>query len=782
MAGRRKNKEADRYFVVNANDKDLTPIYLSLPKPPKLELIDGYGLDEKEQFFTRHELPEKLKNLEDKVFKELKDDYDKNNKNIITGTKILNKFWDLLEDESEYYEKEIRYIQKVIWHTIHGYWFYNHGKPTYICGWHYELLNFWFNPDIPSGYFEYRDRDRRKLLFDYYAYTTTETFSKVDDKGRAIKEDDGTYLMKDLFRRTSYGTIKPKNRRSGETHQGLLINWAIIRKSVGGFGTIVSKTGKDAVEYWNKKFLPAWDGYPTFLKPVWNGSKKPNALELQAPNNDFLSPSLKSFYYPTETADELANDGDKVVCALFDEQAKQNVKGAKVDVEKRWGVNKLTMSQGLNIHGFCTNPSTVEEMNAGGEIYYALAENSCFYERLPSGQTKSGLLRQYAPSQDGWEGFISPWGDSVDEDPSAELIRDTFWYCEKFRVSKNRFSYLDGRGAIRSLQEDRDSILAEDTPKAKIEYRRIIRKQPMRYEECWSGTTGGLDLPIEKMERAQAKLRKDDPIVYGRFEWENGVVDSNVVWVTDLDNGYIEKLEEPLADHRNNKMRDYEFVPSINEYIETWKPLRSSLYTCGVDSFGYSDELVATTGTSRSDGSFEILKLQDKNENKYEDKYRWDKFVISCRYRIDQDTFDEQVLMACVYYSAMMYPERNKESTYKHFVKRGYRGYLKFDVREDGKFESKPGYYASVERKTEGFERAAIYFDRRSDVEGFYRTIKEFLNMKSLKDMTKNDRVAARIAALLGSESVYGEVMESSHDTGLGDQVRSMLSRMKRNY
>jgi hypothetical protein len=55
---------ADLSFVVNQGhpegtdpDPDLTPIRISLPIPPKLELIDGYGLLPEEQYFRRQKCP-----------------------------------------------------------------------------------------------------------------------------------------------------------------------------------------------------------------------------------------------------------------------------------------------------------------------------------------------------------------------------------------------------------------------------------------------------------------------------------------------------------------------------------------------------------------------------------------------------------------------------------------------------------------------------------------------------------------------------------------------------
>jgi hypothetical protein len=46
------------WFGVNLGDRNLKPVYISLPKPPKPELVDGYGLHPDEQYFRRKEIPQ----------------------------------------------------------------------------------------------------------------------------------------------------------------------------------------------------------------------------------------------------------------------------------------------------------------------------------------------------------------------------------------------------------------------------------------------------------------------------------------------------------------------------------------------------------------------------------------------------------------------------------------------------------------------------------------------------------------------------------------------------
>lgn len=748
-------KPHDKYFGINENDKSLTPIYISLPEPPSLKLIDGYGLPIQEQFFRRHIMPVKLKNLESKVYKELKNSFEENSKKTITGAKIINKYWEILENNQEYYAEEIKYIEKVIWHCIHGYWFFCYGKPTYISPWHYEILNFWYNPDIQGGYFEYRDRDRIKMLFEHYCYTTTESFKNIDQNGNAIKTN-GVYEMVDLYRRTSFGTCKPKNRRSGETHQGICIVWAIIRKTIGGVGTIISKTGEDARKYWIEKFLPAWQAYPLYLKPLWNGTNSPNSLKLKAPDNDFYSDSLDSLLYPTESADEVANDGGKLYAILSDEQAKVPAKSIKISIIKRFYINKLTLCQGLNIHGYCTNPSTVEEMNEGGDAYQELCEQSNFYKRLPSGQTQSGVSLMFAPAQIGFEGFIDPWGNSVIENPSKELIQDTFDFCKKHNVHKKRFSYLNGKGSYETLLNERDAILREDTPRSRANYRSLKRKQPMCYDDCWGGGVGDLGLNVELVNNRMAELRRNNrkDEKRGYFNWKYGP-DSEVEFVSDANGSWV--LTEDIPEHLKNQ-----FILTNGESYETgemltyFEPRYPSNYTLGADPFGYHDHLVESRGSSKSSGGAGLLKEKlESDKNKPIQECEGFVFIGSYLGDTTQYDFDEQMLMCCVYTGAMLFLERNKESTWRHMIDRGYRGYLKYEYDyEKQKYKDRPGYYLTD--KSELFKLLEFYIDKRIHKDKLYDFLNDIITIKDIKQLTKFDRLAGHLAALRGSNSKQG--------------------------
>ena len=116
-----------------------------------------------------------------------------------------------------------------------GYWFYCNGTPTYITGDHYHYVN-WFM--IDSGYPEYRDRDRRW----FYHWS--------------ICDNDPECLGQ------AYGKL----RRDGYSYRVVSIQLNRARKTFNAKYGIVSKTGEDAKEMFNK-LVHGFLEYPAFFKP-----------------------------------------------------------------------------------------------------------------------------------------------------------------------------------------------------------------------------------------------------------------------------------------------------------------------------------------------------------------------------------------------------------------------------------------------------------------------------------------------------------------------------------
>ena len=138
--------------------------------------------------------------------------------------------WESMTDEEQYdfaLEEDRRCTE--------GWWFMNNGIATYLTGDHYFYLN-WFQ--IDSGYPDYRDRDRRW----FYHWQ--------------LCDEDEQCL----------GQMYGKLRRDGYSYRcdSILLNRA--RKTFNANYGIVSKTGEDAKEMFNK-LVHGFMELPSFFKP-----------------------------------------------------------------------------------------------------------------------------------------------------------------------------------------------------------------------------------------------------------------------------------------------------------------------------------------------------------------------------------------------------------------------------------------------------------------------------------------------------------------------------------
>jgi hypothetical protein len=265
---------ADESFLVN-DDPSLTPIRISLPSPPPLHLIDGYGLPPREQRFKRQQVPKKLLSLYQDVKDNLETVAANKSSYKVTLYKVQVAFWNRLKNAQEVYKDEIEWLKKIWWHRVHGYWFFNNGKPTYIDERYFMYLNGWQYPENTKKgdkFPDYRDRDRRWSLFNKYARTCTETFKNLDKEGKALKTD-GKYEMVDIGRRVCYGTGNTKQRRAGDTHKSLSDANETATLNEGGVSGIISYNNKNSEQHFRDKFVPAWQRFPIFFMPYYEDRK-----------------------------------------------------------------------------------------------------------------------------------------------------------------------------------------------------------------------------------------------------------------------------------------------------------------------------------------------------------------------------------------------------------------------------------------------------------------------------------------------------------------------------
>ena len=767
------------HLVVNYGDgyeldTDLKPVVFTLPKPPKdWTKVKNYGLHPDDQIYVKDEVPKRIVMLEQEVVKEAEERYEKHRNMTITGHKLLKVFWQKLSDEAEMFKEEIAYMRHVIWKRYYGEWVFIDGQMIWLPPRYYMYVNFW-NMSVTNGYDcpEFRIRDWKSACANHYLRHTTEALGDLNKKGFAQKKDN-QYTINDLGVRVFYGPIRPKNRRSGATHEGISEAHETVCTGIGKKATLVSKSVSDVVEFFEQMLFPAWRRQPMFLKPIWVGAQVDGKrIEYKASASAVSTRGMDSILYYSHTTDEVVLDSKRLDFILLDEQGKKTG-GGRVDVGDRYGVSKQTLAtgNGANIHGFCMNPSTAEDMEDGAKQYKAMCDMSNFYQRNPTGQTKTGLMLVYFPAQYCLEGFVDCFGKAVVGAPTPRQIRLT---KKHYPHRANTFINM-GMGARDYLLSSRNQYLASGKPDDLREYRNLMRKHPMKYSESWIGDSGDMGFPIVKMDARIAEMEYSNVkmVDHGKFMWTGGF-GTNVRWVP-LDETDNEARFEFSYHIKNEFTNRRKRVRIYNGIVRRWEPQAGPVdarFIIGGDTFGFDNKSMSAERedkSRKSDGGISCYYPYDDRIDGGKDQVEWESDRIILTYRAkpsSTDAYNEDLLLAAVYLGALVYPERNISNTWEYFIRRGFGGYLKYDVNiSSGKTEEKPGYWMGKEGKTTMFQLLNDYLERNAHRERHLSLLMEAKSIRGPEFLQNFDLLAATGAALMGSRDmdIIQSVSENSN-------------------
>jgi len=427
------------------------------------------------------------------------------------------------------------------------------------------------------------------------------------------------------------------------------------------------------------------------------------------------------------------------------------------DIYERWSVIKPCLSQGdaALIHGFSIHPSTVADLEGqGGMNYYYLSEDSKFNERdAVKHQTISGLFRLFLPAYMGLEGYVGKFGESIMDDPTPEQVKFT-----------GRTS-----GAREQIVSYRKMLIDKGTPEAKLKLREHISLFPTSYSECFRLTSGAIGFDIEIIDKRIEELRRKTQTVRGDFAWEDGIVDSRVVFTPNEEGRWY--VSKQLSDSESNlRHRDTWYNPITEQDDTVWTPTFPSKYTGGFDPFQWSTRGEAKTrkGKERlSDGGGAILRERDAIEDPGDVKSEWRSLSFVATYRnrpASDDLYAEDMLMACVYYGSMAFSENNIAIINKHFIKRGYGGFLKYAIDEvTGRQKDNPGYFLGGGTKAEGLGLMKTHIFYHGHKENHLDLLLEEKGIQGSEQLTNYDLLASAMAALMGSKSSYATMLERAN-------------------
>lgn len=687
----------DKFVIVN-QDPELIPIKIYLPKAPRLDLIEGYGQNPKEQMFKREVMPKKLIEIE------------RNNGN----PRSVDEIWNYIEMHQAELDSEIRWIKKQWYYRLNGYWFFNNGKPTYLTGKHWYYLN-WYRIDV--GYPKYRDRDRKYWVFKQFCLTDTYDFKDKDKDGNAIADEDGYYHFYDTGRRICLGDVYVKYRREGATYKATCDMLETITKRLEAMGGIQSRNDKDARKVFQKKLVPAFKKIPFFFKPEYSSSTDPKKELVFDKQSSTVKKSIATVetglqsMIDYEVGDEGAYDGVKLVYKFDDEEGKNVLN----DVWSRHLIAKECLSEefGLKIIGYNSKASTAGEMEyGGGEQFKKECDLSNFYNRNYIGQTVSGCYLLFISSIEG--------------------------------IDPDKFGNYDLEENERTILGSRLGFLSQDPPDQEG-WCEKVRQYPIYYRECFGTSSNSIGFNIQKLTKRCDELRFDPKATMrGNFCRENPSDKTSKVYFSENKTGKF-NISLLLESSQTCRMQMID---------GKWYPLNPK-YTGGGDAFRMSQ----TEGTKQSKGGGSIFWDRDLELDPIaKDPKDWKSHRYVCTYLNRPPTTDEyceDMLMMCQYYGALMNVETNVATIIEKWTEWGFEGFLLYMMNADGTLRNTPGTHAGEESKQKLMLSMMNYIEMHCHRERHIDLLEQCSKIPGVKKLTDYDLLAACGWAKLGSEKGY---------------------------
>lgn len=518
-----------------------------------------------------------------------------------------------------------------------GVWFMNNGEPVYLTGSHYFALQWcMLKDDRYVGYMGFRHS--QKLMF-YHTEACV-----IDDR--------------------CLGQFFCKSRRTGYTYEKIfrMLNEATSINNAN-FG-ITSKSDDDAKKAF-KKLSYAFVNLPFFFRPVVKSKEDSDVkLEFARPSsnsklakisrdtstNDYLNTSID--YEPTK---ESAYDGQAMFRYLADEASKWTRGNSFLN---HWGQVSPTLDEGGTIVGKAFVGSTVAAMKDGGSDFLKLYDQSQLSKRdKTTGRTPSGLYPYFLPAQENMADFTDKYG------VCHKVLKEGDCFYNTKNVKKTI-------GAIQFLEAKRASKRKEGA----VDYNNELRAFPMTIQDAFRDEIEGQLFDIEKINDQIAYNRSNNieqTLVSGNFHWKDGVKFTEVIWKP-CDNGRFLLSWIPEPEHRNKWVEKSVFGYKTKSPVNI---IQGSLASDPYDKDSVVDSKLVSTeqGVQQSLGSRGAIHgMLGFNISNAPSNYFFLEYI--CRPK-DAETFYEDALMACIFYSMPILIENNKQMMLDYFFRNGYRGY-----------------------------------------------------------------------------------------------------------
>jgi hypothetical protein len=600
------------------------------PIPKDLTKVRNYGLPKKEQIYRKvHlEVPD--------FMREIEQEFDSK------GVPVRNIY---TQQQMEYIDSELDKIYgKEDDPECIGDWIYIGGNLTWICPWQYLALEYWeiTKANTPDKRAEYRDAQRRDIL--YYWNT---------------------------FRHDPHclGVIKMKNRQDlATTLAQIMTFWFATRKPDQVCGQMADKD-ENASANFKELLLKPFKRLPDWLIPLHTSSTTSEVLAMSEPpqrtsaNNRLVrkSNALNSVCN-TRAGSVKGYDSQRPDFLFIDEAGKME----RYSIYTMLTNQKPFLQRGFVRSGWSAVFTTVNEMNKGGSEFQRVWRNSNPLELGKNHQTKSGWKRIYRPSDDGLEGFIGRYGESIRDKPN----NDQWEYLQSLPLRGEDGTPITREriGAREFIERNRAELLGDEA-----EYWTYVRNYSLNEDECFTAQNVNCHFSLTTLNNQNRAIDSCESGLWQRGNFRFRDAEKMVVVFEPDDNGRFWISWMPPTTELQNMVRR-----SANGI----EPLNKRLGVIGVDPFsksGIEGSMGAAVGKLFFDYATESANLKHREVHGTDMPGYYPTPGVFLMYHARPQsltTFHEDILMACHFYGMQMAFESNVDKIEGHFRGRGYADFI----------------------------------------------------------------------------------------------------------
>lgn len=572
-----------------------------------------------------------------------------------------------------------------------------------------------------------------------------------------------------------HGATLSTNRRYGKTAISMHFLWEQPSRTYASKAGLQAQKREDAQAKFLENLVYGWRHQPNFFKPIYDyNSTNKNEITFAPPT-------------PKGKANEELFDGDDETKKIalygkidFRETRTTSYDGYKLhrysmEEPGKWAkVSVYTTLQKVipstrelfEKIGFIFAPTTIEEMEEGGEEFIRMFEDSrpSIMKKTETGSTTSQLVSLFIPA---YEGVVfDEFGRSVIDDPKeGELI-----YDEKGkRVLKG--------GKTRCLE-------LRNSKKHDYQlYVQEVRKYPFTWEEA--KMMESLDGPFNIMhldarEKAIHKM-ENFPYTQGNFEWVDKV-DGEVEFHPDSISGrwnlnFWPDKEGPYVD--GDKRITNRVTTEYFEGKPVYIPNNNRLFRIGCDPIRWTK-----TDDPRSSkaGAYVWYQFDPAIDlGKPKEEWKSHNFIAEYLHRPEEfEIFGEDMIKAMRYFGCSILPEENVTNLRQYLETRGYGNFLLFkrDFSDQVIRQTKEDNYKGVESNDEVVDawvrRLITYTNKHMNRCPFPRLIEQMKRF-TIKNRTKFDAVVAAGYTLLAAEA---NVVDPGQEDSLSlDEIFTMYDQ-----